>query len=119
MKDKSHDRKYHSKFIIVAKLAYESTKASGFERGTLKESCLIFGNKYNIKDESLRPYVSYLKKFNKINRKSFKIRQWYIPIIEIINPLEKDDLIKLINIIENSEEDFHLLNYLKENYENC
>ena len=119
MKSKSHDRKYQSKFIVVAKLAYESTKASGFERGTLTESCVIFGNKYSIKPKSLMPYVSYLKKFNKINRKSFKIRQWYIPIIEIINPLKKDEIIKLVDIIENSEEDFHLLNYLKENYENC
>ena len=118
MKDKSHDRKYHSKFIIVAKLAYESTKASNFERGTLKESCLIFGNKYNIKDESLRPYVSYLKMFNKINRKSFRIRQWYIPIIKIINEMKTSELIQLLNVINESNEDFDLLKYLKENYEN-
>ena len=30
MKPQSIDRKYQSKFILVSKLAFESTKASGF-----------------------------------------------------------------------------------------
>ncbi len=116
MKPQSIDRKYQSKFILVSKLAFESTKASGFELGTLTESCVIYGNKYNIKPKSLMPYVSYLKMFNKINSKSFRIRKWYIPIIEIINSFGKDDIIYLINVVENSEENFDLLNYLKNNY---
>lgn len=114
MISKSFDRKYQSKFIIVAKLAFESTKASGFELGTLTESCIIFGNKYNIKPKSLMPYVSYFKMFNKINRKSFRIRQWYIPIIKIINRMEKIELVQLIDFIEKADDDFNLLNYLEE-----
>ena len=118
MKPQSIDRKYQSKFILVSKLAFESTKASGFELGTLTESCVIYGNKYNIKPKSLLPYVSYLKMFNKINRKSFRIRQWYIPIIKIINEMKTSELIQLLNVINESNEDFDLLKYLKENYEN-
>ena len=116
---KYKNKKGQEKFILVAKIAYESTKAVGFRLGSLKEACIAYGSKYDINYKTLQPYVSFFKAYNNVNNKSFAIRKWFIPIIEIINPLKKDEIIKLVNIIENSEEDFHLLNYLKENYENC
>lgn len=116
---KYKNKKFKEKFILVVKICYESTKAVGFRWGSLKEACIAYGSKYDIKYNTLQPYVSYVKTYNNVNNKSFKMRQWYFNIIVIINPLEKDEIIKLINIVENTEEDFDLLNYLKETYENC
>ncbi len=100
------------KFILVAQMIFNNAKSKDFEKGIQTSECKSLGAIYDIKSETLMPYVSYIKYFNKVNSSSFKIRNSYKKTIELINPMNNDELLDLLDILEESEKDFDLLTFL-------
>lgn len=107
-------KKTDDKFIVVSQIIFNILKSQDFERGLQTEECKSWGIKYDIKYETLMPYVSFIKFYNNINSRSFKIAKNYKQILQLIKDMNNAQLINLIELIEKSQKDFCLLSFLSD-----
>lgn len=105
--------KENDKFILTAYLSYLSTKAVGYERGSLTKSCQLMGKKYDIRHEKLMSYTSFIKYVNGINKSSFKIGKRRLLLINILKNMVFSEIEELLTLIASSEDKyFDLLEFL-------
>lgn len=105
------ENQFKNQFIILSMKTFKELRDSNFERGLQTELCHKYGVRYGFKGETLSPYVSYVKWYNKINSSSFKIRKRYRLIIEQLNDFTRSELEELL-VLVNTEKDLDLLSYL-------
>lgn len=105
------ERQLQNQFIILTMKTFKELRDSNFEHGLQTELCHKYGVRYGFKGQTLSPYVSYIKWYNKINSSSFKIRNRYRLIIEQLNDYSRLELEELL-VVVNREKDLDLLSYL-------
>lgn len=111
--------KENDKFILIACLCYLSTKAVGYEKGSLTKSCQVMGKKYDIRHEKLMSYTSFIKYVNGINKSSFRIGKRRLLLINMLKNMVFSEIEELLTLIANSEDKyFDLLLYLTAKREN-
>ncbi len=109
------NEKENGTLLISAMISYLYTKSLGFERGSLTYASQKFGKRYNVKITTLGPMISYVKCLNNHNNKSFILGKRNKEIIDILNTMNVDELVRLNEILQGSSDNFDFLKYLKEN----
>lgn len=105
--------KENDKLVLIAYLCYLSTKAVGYEKGSLTKSCQVMGKKYDIRHERLMPLTSFIKYVNGINLSSFRIGKRRLLLINMLKNMVFSEIEELLTLIANSEDKyFDLLEFL-------
>ncbi len=100
-------------FFLGAIVAFKDARGESFERGANIRACRMHALRVNTKATTLSAYVSNIKFYYGLNKKSFKTGKDFKELIVITENYSSNELIQILEKMKNEKLEINFIDYLK------